>query len=397
MNLFEIVKIKVKEQSIKYCINKARQERQRQYEFESRLEHIDCLISHKPDTAPSLYEERQRLKDQLDTIFAKKSFAAFVRSRAKWIEDGEKSSSYFLNLEKRHQIHNSIDMLTDEQGNTHTHDGNILKHCENYYANLYKSREPKQQNIDQYLDKLSDLPVLTKDSQKVCEGMITVAECQNAIKFMKNNKSPGLDGLTIEFYKTFWADISDMLIDSFNESLNKGYLSYSENVSIISLIFKKGDPKLLKNYRPISLTNIDYRILAFTLAQRLQNIIGTVVSKNQTGYIKGRFIGTNVRAILDICDYIESTNSPGILLQLDFEKAFDSVEWTFLLLVLKKYNFGEYFIKWIKVLYGRPKICIKNNGYLSNYIGMGRGIRQGCPVSALLFILIIETRAFNTK
>ena len=98
-----------------------------------------------------------------------------------------------------------------------------------------------------------------------------------------------------------------------------------------------------------------------------------------------------------MCDYILSTNSPGILLQLDFEKAFDSVEWTFLLSVLKKYNFGEYFIKWIKVLYSRPKLCIKNNGYLSNYIGMGRGIRQGCPVSALLFILIIETLAHSIQ
>ena len=115
---------------------------------------------------------------------------------------------------------------------------------------------------------------------------------------MKNNKAPGSDGLTIEFYKTFWQEISGLLVDSFNESFDLGYLSHTQNISILSLIFKKGNPEELRNYRPISLTNVDYRILAFTLAQRLQNVIGTVVSCNQTGYIKGRSIGTKFELFL---------------------------------------------------------------------------------------------------
>ena len=114
---------------------------------------------------------------------------------------------------------------------------------------------------------LLKLPTLSYDSQEQCEGKITSSECQKAIKLMKNNKAPGSDGLTIEFYKTFWTDMSDTLIDSFNESFNMGHLSFSQNISILSLIFKKWNPEKLKNYRPISLTNVDYRILAFTLAQ----------------------------------------------------------------------------------------------------------------------------------
>ena len=119
------------------------------------------------------------------------------------------------------------------------------------------------------------------------------------------------------------------------------------------------------------------------------------MSSNQTGYIKKRFIGTNVRAILDIYEYIENNNSSGILLLLDFEKAFDSVEWPFLISVLKKFNFGEQFIRWIEVLYSTPKMCI--NGHLSNYFNIQHGIRQGCPVSALLFVLIIEILAHQLE
>ena len=395
-NLLEMIKFRVKEQTIKYCIKKTRKEREYQHQLEKRLQYIDGLLSQKPDI-DTIYAERQKIQSELNHTYAKKSYAAFIRSRCKWIEEGERSSSYFLGLEKKRQSHNYINQLSDEQGTLYTQDKEILNHCAAYYTNLYNSRKPQESNIEMYLNELKNLQTLTYDNQKSCEGLITKLECQKAIKLMKNNKSPGSDGLTIEFYKTFWSDISDILIDSFNESFDLGHLSYSQNISILSLIFKKGDPDNIKNYRPISLTNVDYRILAFVLAQRLQNVIGTIVSCNQTGYIKGRFIGTNVRAILDICEYIEDTNSSGILLQLDFEKAFDSVEWPFLIAVLRKYNFGENFINWIKVLYNKPELCIKNNGYFSNYIEMRRGIRQGCPVSALLFILIIETLAHSLQ
>ena len=103
-----------------------------------------------------------------------------------------------------------------------------------------------------------------------------------------------------------------------------------------------------------------------------------------------RLIGTNVRATHDICEYIENNNNSGIILLFDFDKVFDSVEWPYLISVLKKFNFQEQFIRCIEVLYSTPKICIKNNGHLFNYFNIQRGIRQGCLVSTLLFILIIE-------
>ena len=210
---------------------------------------------------------------------------------------------------------------------------------------------------------------------------------------MKTNKSPGLDGLTVEFYRTFWDIISELLIDSYNEAFRDGSLSDSRNFVLMSLIFKKNDRSDIKNYRPISLANIDYKILAFVLANRLQNVLSKLISHDQTGYVKGRFIGFNIRKTLDIINYLEKHNKTGLLLLLNFEKAFDTIEWDFILKTLDHYKFGEEFIRWIMLLYSSPSAIFKNNGWLSGKISLHRGIRQGCPVSALLFILVVEVLA----
>ena len=170
----------------------------------------------------------------------------------------------------------------------------------------------------------------------------------------------------------------------FNHSHDTGNLPDSLRKSVMSLIYKKDDEDDIRNYRPISLTNIDYRILAFTLAERMQKVLGDIIN-DQTAYIKGRYMGTNIRLVSDIIDYYDLTKKSGILLMLDFQKAFDSLEWDFLKKALIFLNFGESFIRWIEVIYHKPQACIKNNGYMSDLFDISRGIRQGCPVSALLF------------
>ena len=167
-------------------------------------------------------------------------------------------------------------------------------------------------------------------------------------------------------------------------------MTFSQRLAILSLIHKKGERFLLKNYRPISLTNTDYKIIAFIFARRLQKIIDDYISKEQTAYIKGRYIGTNARLILDIFEYCENNNEEGLLLFLDFEKAFDSIEWNFLFKTLEKFNFGSNFIKWINILYKNPIFRLKNNGWITRTCRMKRGIRQGCPISAILYIFVAE-------
>ena len=125
-------------------------------------------------------------------------------------------------------------------------------------------------------------------------------ECDKVINNLKKNKSPGIDGLTAEFYICFWHELKEILIDSYNESYDLECLPESMRLAVMSLIFKKGDVENLENYRPISLMNVDYKILAFALANRIHKVIGKLINPNQVAYIHNRFIGTNIRLINDV-------------------------------------------------------------------------------------------------
>ena len=159
---------------------------------------------------------------------------------------------------------------------------------------------------------------------------------------------------------------------------------------MLSLIVKKGHTEDITNYRSISLTNVDYRILAFVLAARMQSVINSIVSHVQTAYIKYRYMGYNIRLVDDVVEYYDHMQKKGLLFMADFSKAFDSFEWKFLFKTLDFLNFGPSFKQWIQTIYEQPVCKIKNNGHLSEQFPMSRGIRQGCPISALLFVLSVE-------
>ena len=210
-------------------------------------------------------------------------------------------------------------------------------------------------------------------------------------------KSPGSDGLTVEFYRVFWEDIKLLVINSFNEAFSEKELAETHNYSISKLLFKKNNREELKNYRPISLANIDYKLLANVLASRLHTVIGKLVSPEQTAYIRGRYIGENVRLLLDVIEYTKEKQIAGVALFLDFVKAFDSLKWNFFMKCLKKFKFKDSFCQWIQIIYSQCKASVNVNGYLTQTINMRRGIRQGCPLSGLLFILCAEFLCLHIK
>ncbi len=303
--------------------------------------------------------EKLSLENKLNNYYKEKQDGYMLRSKMQWVEDGEKSTKFFFNLEKTVQSNNVIKQIQDQNGNLHTKDNEILTECALFYETLFSSKNITQTDIDNYLQEVDIPNVLNNDQKKMCDEQITEKELKKVIDKLKPGKSPGCDGLTTEFYKKFWPDIKDLYMEMITETYALGELPYTLRKAILALLFKKGDNTLLKNYRPISLTNYDYKILCFVLANRLQKVLKNIIHEDQTGYIKGRYIGTNARLLEDYFEHCENFEIPGILLMLDFEKAFDSLEWNFMTSVLQKFNFGQGFINWVNILYTNPLISIK--------------------------------------
>jgi hypothetical protein len=216
-------------------------------------------------------------------------------------------------------------------------------------------------------------------------------ELHNALLEMSDEKSPGNDGLPPEFYKEFWEDIKVPFFASVVQAKIKGELSASQRQAIIRLIEKKDkDKKFIKNWRPISLLNTDLKIISRALALRLKSVLPDVISSKQTAYVKNRFIGEGARLISDILEVTNTLNIEGYMITIDFEKAFDSLNHTFLIEALKKLQFPNNFIEWIQIFLNKQESCVINNGTTTKYFSLEAGARQGDPISAYLFIIAIE-------
>ena len=211
---------------------------------------------------------------------------------------------------------------------------------------------------------------------------------------MKPGKSPGLDGFPVEYYKKHIYILAPVLTAVYSESLSQGQLPNTFNEALISLILKKHkDPLDPGSFRPVSLINVDCKVLTKVLAMRLENILPDIIHEDQVGFVKGRSSSDNLRRLLHLMWKSRQENTPVAAFFLDAEKAFNRVEWGFLIHVLEAFGFGSGFVNWVKLIYTAPRASVLTNGQTSPFFQLSQGAKQGDPLSPLLCILFLEPLA----
>ena len=222
------------------------------------------------------------------------------------------------------------------------------------------------------------------------EGLISTDKLFVALKGLQTGRAPGSDGLPTEFYLTFWDDIGSSLALVLNERLCLGSLTDSQRESLLRLIHKKDDKRLPKNWCPIFLLNTDYKLASKVITERLKSVMSSIVYQDQTCGIPGKTIFSNLQLVHDLLDMIDKTDETGIFVTLDQEKAFGRVDHEFLMPTLSKFGFGPIFCQWVSLFYNNDFSHIICNGKLSDPVFLSRGVRQGCPLSPLLYVLVSE-------
>ena len=331
------------------------------------------------------------LQNQLNEIIENEIKGSILRSLCKEYEEGEKCSRYFFSLEKFKAKQKTLSRIKLADGSFSSNEKLILEECRKFYIKLYSRNENVNSDTFPFFFQNVSTPKLSEEQKQYCDTNLTENELFTTLKTFQKNKSPGLDGITAEFYLQFWNEIKLKLINVYDVSFTMGILPESLRIGLITLLEKKGkDCMEIANWRPITLLNIDYKLLTKTLGQRLKKVFPGLIHKDQNGFVPGGSIFYSSHTIRDILFYCKKENIDLILLALDYSKAFDSVDFLFIHNTFQLFNFGENFKKWIKIIYNGGKSCISNNGHISESFEIKRSTRQGDPISPLVFILCLE-------
>lgn len=385
-------KSKIKGLTISYCCDRSRANSQSRDLLSRLAAHLKLRVDEGHLSCLGPYHSVLNQLAQFDLQAAR---GAQIRSRARWVEEGEVSSAYFFRLEKKRSVDRWVSALREPDGSIISSPADLCSSFATFYSELFTSSPTDPAACETLLSHISS--TLAPEQAELCEGSLSVDECYKALVGMARRKAPGSDGLPMEFYLKFWSVLGQDLVEVLNFCHRSGSLSVSQRRGIISLVFKKGDRLDARNWRPISLLNVDYKLASRVLAGRLLRVIHLVVHRDQTCGVPGRYIGENVAFLRDVVDYASYSDVPVALLSLDQEKAFDRVDWQFMRATLSAMGFGPSFISWVNLCYTDVLSAVNVNGYLSSFFPLSRGVRQGCPLSPLLYVLVSEVLAVNIR
>ena len=331
---------------------------------------------------------------------------AYLRCGAKWKCESEAPSKVFFQCEKwkgQQRFIGIIEVDGETPGSTRQiiNQPEIENTIRTFYENLYKER-PTGSSEEEIKDFMGDaaydqfhkiyqrnLPLYTQE--KLARDLDS-EEVLYAIHNGKHGVAPGISGFSREFYKVLSKDLIGFIMQYIKFSEEQGILSSNQRIGVITLL-PKGikDKKALKNWRPITLLSTLYKIISGVIANRFKVALPYVIGLSQKGFVDGRYMGEVTRLLYDtIHDAYSNKGKKGLIMSVDFEKAFDSVSFGFIEKAIEIAGFPKKLRTWVKILLNKFQSHINHAGNLLKLIELGRGARQGDPIASILFVLAIE-------
>jgi reverse transcriptase-like protein len=352
------------------------------------LEHAQTAL-HSDPLNENLINEEAKIREQASLIYEAEIRFLQQRTKSQLLRDGDKPSKLFYGLLKARQFKNHILCLS--------HNGTLLQsrdqveaHLVDFFSNQLGTSVPPTASVD--LSVIHQGPCLSNEHQLQLIQPFTATEIHNALKSIPDGKSPGADGFSSQFFKASWHIIGSSVVEAVKDFFNGGIIPEQLNHTIITLLPKKDHPQLASDYRPISCCSVLYKVIAKVLCTRLSSVLPSIIHGNQGAFVKGRLISHNVLLTQELLHTYnwKYGSMDSCMLKLDIQKAFDNVEWSFLFSLLQGLKFPKAFITWIRRCVETASFSLSLNGGYSESFRGRRGVKQGDPLSPLLFVISME-------
>ncbi|KAK2426239.1 hypothetical protein P8452_40952 [Trifolium repens] len=335
------------------------------------------LIDDEVVKRKKLFEELWHLLKSMDAM-------AFQRSRSKWLKEGDLNSRYFHNCIKSRMHRNMMVALRTQHGWVEG-PTQVREEVVSFFRNHFDIQEWARPCLDGIV-----FPQMSQDNMTLLTDIFSLVEISAVVKGCDGSKSPGPDGFNFAFVKHFWDLLKNevrIMFDQFhgNECLPKCLSSY-----FLTLIPKVKSPQSLGDYRPISLLGCLYKMVAKVLATRLTMVLGDLIPKTQSAFLKGRQLVEGVVVVNEVIDFAKKSGKECLIFKVDFEKAYDSVDWGFLDYMLRRFGFDLKWRAWMKACVCTGSMSILVNGSPTEQICIKKGLKQGDPLAPLLFLIVAE-------